>query len=272
MRFTDQIAALMVAIYSSVPVIILAILLGRAYRHGHRVRTIVFGLTLIHETALIAVPGWYACLTGFQLESAIGVTPDQLLSVYGGEALFVTLFGLVLLLSKRTPAGIDAEITGRLNFRERFVLYGLVGGAALLYVGRLFSPVFTPQDIAHHYQIYIKTTVWDSLVDWGITLVQWPGLIAAAMLAANKAMPRTMRILGASTLVGELIFAMLHGLRGGVVWVVSIIAIGGFYESRKRMLVVAGLLTILSIPLFRGSTPPCGTPVWLPRWVPRAWI
>jgi hypothetical protein len=51
-------------------------------------------------------------------------------------------------------------------------------------------------------------------------------------------------------LMGELIFAMLHGFRGGVVWVVSMIAIGGFYQNRKRVLVFAVIMTLLVIPLF----------------------
>jgi hypothetical protein len=130
------------------------------------------------------------------------------------------------------------------------VLYGLVGGAAVLYIGRLFSPVFTPQDVAQHYQVTIQTNLWDSLGSWGITLVQWPGLVAAGLLAADKSTPRPMRLLGAAVLVAELVFAMLHGFRGGLVWVVSLIAIGGLYENRKRILITAGVLTLFLVPLF----------------------
>ncbi len=50
--------------------------------------------------------------------------------------------------------------------------------------------------------------------------------------------------------MAELVFAMLHGFRGGVVWVVSLIAIGGLYENRKRILVTAGVLTLFLVPLF----------------------
>jgi len=250
MPFTDQVSLVFVAICSTIPVVILGLLLSRAYRDGQRVRIIVYGLTFIHETALIAFPGWYSCFTGFQLESGIGVTPDQLLTVYSGEALFITLFGLVLLLSGRRSPGKLREARENRSLSERILLYGLVGGAAILYVGRLFSPVFTPQDVAQHYQITIQANLWDSLVSWAITLVQWPGLVAAALLAADKSTPRLVRLLAASVLTGELVFAMLHGLRGGVVWVVSMIIVGGLYEGRKPVLAIAGLLTLFLVPLF----------------------
>jgi hypothetical protein len=250
MQFTDLVSLVLVAISSTIPVVILGLLLSRAFRDGQRVRMIVYGLTFIHETALIAFPGWYSCLTGFQLEAGIGVTPDQLLTVYGGEALFVTLFGLVLLLSGKRTRAVPHEASIRRSLPELVVLYGLVGGAAILYVGRLFSPVFTPQDVSQHYLVTVKTDIWDTAASWGITLVQWPGLVAAALLAADRSTPRLMRLLGVSVLAGELVFAMLHGFRGGVVWVVSLIAIGGLYENRKRLLVAAGVLTLFVVPLF----------------------
>ena len=209
-------------------------------------RTIVAGLTFIHETALIALPAWYSCFTGFQLEAGIGVTPEQLLTVYAGEALFVLLFTAVLLVT-----GQDKRAARTRGFeKHNGLVNGLVIGAAVLYVGRLFSPVFTPQDVAHHYQIVVKSTIWDSVLDWAMTLVQWPGLAAAALVAADRSAKRLMRIVAASVLGGELVFAMMHGFRGGVVWVVSMIAIGGFYENRKRLLLTAGALTLFLIPLF----------------------
>ena len=55
MQFTDQICAFLVAICATIPVAILGLLLGRAYRDGQRVRIIVYGLTFIHETALVAL-------------------------------------------------------------------------------------------------------------------------------------------------------------------------------------------------------------------------
>jgi hypothetical protein len=250
MPLTDQVSLVLVAICSTIPVAILGLLLSRAYRDGQRVRIIVYGLTFLHETVLIAFPGWYSCFTGFQLEAGIGVTPDQLLTVYSGEALFITLFGLVLLLSGRRPLAKLRETGTNRSLSERVLLYGLVGGAAVLYVGRLFSPVFTPQDIAQHYVITVRTDIWDTAANWGITLVQWPGLVAAALLAADKSSPILVRLLGVSVLTGELVFAMLHGLRGGVVWVVSMIVIGGLYESRKRVLVIAGVFTLFLVPLF----------------------
>jgi hypothetical protein len=250
MQFTDQICAILVAICATIPVAILGLLLGRAYRDGQRVRIIVYGLTFIHETALVALPGWYSCLTAFQLEAAIGVTPEQLVTVYGGEALFVTLFGLVLLLAGKRPRAQRRESSESRSLSERYVLYGLVIAAAILYVGRLFSPVFTAQDVATNYQIVAQTSLWDSAISWAITLIQWPGLVAAALLAADKATPRAMRLLGAAVLLGQLVYAMLHGYRGGVVWVVSMIVIGGFYENRKRLLIAAGALTLFLVPLF----------------------
>lgn len=242
----DAFTTLLIAACATIPVIALGLLLHRTWRTGNRLRTIVIGLTFIHETSLIALPAWYSCFTGFELESGIGVTRDQLLTVYAGEALFVLLFAAVLLLPDRKRRAVRAQA-----LEKHHILIGaLVLGAAILYVGRLFSPVFTAQDVANHYQISIKSNIWDAMLDWGITLVQWPGLVAAAVVASDRSFFRPVRAIACSVLAGELIFAMLHGFRGGIVWVVSMVAIGGYYGGRKRLLLVAGVLTLFLIPLF----------------------
>lgn len=242
----DTFTAFLIAACAAIPVIALGLLLHRSWRTGNRLRTIVIGLTFIHETSLVALPAWYSSFTGFELEAGIGVTPDQLLTVYAGEALFVLLFAAVLLLPGRKPRAARAQSLEK----DHILVSALVIGAAILYVGRLFTPVFTAQDVAHHYQISVKATIWDALIDWGMTLVQWPGLVAAGITAPDRSFSRLVRALGFSVLAGELIFAMLHGLRGGVVWVVSLVAIGGYYGGRKRLLLAAGALTLFLIPLF----------------------
>jgi hypothetical protein len=241
----NELTALLIALCAAVPLAALGLLLGRSLRAKERVRSIVIGLTFLHEFALIALPAWYSCFNGFELEAGIGVTPDQLLTVYAGEALFVLLFAVVLLVSgrKRPQQGQPVE-------KDQVLVYALVIGAAILYVGRLFSPVFTRQDVAEHYQIAIKATFWDALLDWAMTLVQWPGLVAAALVAADRRAPGWMRAIASAVLSGQLVFAMLHGFRGGVVWVVSMIAIGGCYAGRKRLLFSAGALTLFLVPLF----------------------
>jgi hypothetical protein len=242
----DEFTSFLIAVCASIPVLVLGLLLGRYWRAGQRLQTIVIGLTFIHEASLIALPAWYSCFTGFELEAAIGVTPAQLLTVYAGEALFVLLFTAVLLLSA-PPKPLAALQSAE---KDHVLVYALVIGGAILYVGRLFSPVFTAQDAALHYQLAVKTTLSDALLDWTITLIQWPGLVAAAVVAADRSASRWIRILGFLVLGGELIFAMLHGFRGGVVWVVSVIAIGGYYGDRKRLLLCAGALTLFVVPLF----------------------
>ena len=256
----DEITAFLIACCAAIPVISLALVLARAVRSGARIRTVVVGLTLLHETVLVALPGWYSCFTGFQLEAGIGVTAQQLLPVYAGEALFVLLFAVALLFStpaKQSKAPAAGERGGRARGsgpaareHDSVVVYGLLFGAALLYIGRLFSPVFTAQDVAQHYQLSIKTNIWDAILDWAMTLVQWPGLFAAALVSADRRAPRWARALGASVLAAELIFAMLHGFRGGVVWVVSMVAAAGYYAGQKRLLLAAAVLTLFLIPLF----------------------
>jgi hypothetical protein len=242
----DAFTTLLIAACATIPVIALGLLLHRAWRTGNRLRTIVIGLTFIHETSLIALPAWYSCFTGFELEAGIGVTPDQLLTVYAGEALFVLLFAAILLLpGRRKRVGLTQTPE-----KESLLVSALVIGAVILYVGRLFSPVFTAHDVANHYQISVKSNIWDALIDWALTLVQWPGLVAAAIVAADRSFLRPVRALAFSVLAGQLIFAMLHGFRGGIVWVVSMVAIGGYYVGRKRLLFAAGALTLFLIPLF----------------------
>ncbi len=243
----DEFTALLIAACAAIPVAGLGLLLTLCWRAGERLQSIVIGLTLIHETSLVAFPAWYSCFTGFQIEAGIGVTPAQLLTVYAGEALFVLLFTGVLLFSRRGRHGRGAAAALE---KDRPLVYGFAIGAAIFYVGRLFSPVFTAQDVAQHYQIAVKANLWDAMLDWGVTLVQWPGLVAAAMVAADLSAAFWIRAVGFSVLGGQLIFAMLHGFRGGIVWAVSMIAIGGFYAGRKRLLLGAGALTLFIVPLF----------------------
>ena len=51
-----ELTALLIAACASVPVLALGLLLGRAWRAGDRLRTIVIGLTFLHETSLVALP------------------------------------------------------------------------------------------------------------------------------------------------------------------------------------------------------------------------
>ena len=238
-----------VAGLSSISLLLLALLFKSAHKSGRRLRATVLGLTLLHEAILVTYPAWYSGLTGFSLEADVGVTPDQLVRVYAGEALFVTLFAFGLWMQRRPRSRGKGFETKESNFERALMLFLLIGGATT-YVAKLFGPNFGYRDIERHWEILVRVRFWDIVQDWTATLFQWPGLIVAALAINISNLHWAWRAAGWTTLFAQLIYAMLYGLRGGIVYVICLICACGYYAHRKRAIVVCLLLSALLVPLF----------------------
>jgi hypothetical protein len=249
MSLADGASVIAITGLSSVSLFVLALLFRSAHKSGSRLRATVLGLTLLHEAILVAYPAWYSVFTGFSLEAGSGVTAEQLVRVYGGEAIFVLLFGFGLLMRRRIHCK-DKTAETKETPVERAVLVFLLVGAGATYVAKLFEPNLTYRDLERHWEIVVRSGFWEVLWNWTATLFQWPGLIAAALAVNMKGLPWYWRAAAWSTLLAQLIYAMLYGLRGGIVYVILSICACGYYAQRKRAVAICVLLSAILVPLF----------------------
>ena len=240
---------------SLVPLVILALFLIHAHKRRQAVTATVLALTLLHEIVLVAFPACYSALTGFSSAADSHVTADQMLKVYLGEMMYVVFFAFGMILSARRQLSARMTPADRRALDEhRFMTILLIGGA-VTYIGYLLAPSYTPEDISRHWEITVKTGVLENLRSWTDTFFQWPGIIAAAIVVSEKSVSRTWRVLGAVILMAELTCAMLYGLRGGIVYVLCLVAAAGYYTSLKRVLwkgalVCTALAAVVLVPMF----------------------
>ncbi|HYL72965.1 MAG TPA: hypothetical protein VEU96_02115 [Bryobacteraceae bacterium] len=249
MSLADAASVIAVTGLSSVSLVVLALLFRSAHKSGRRLRATVLGLTLLHEAVLVAYPAWYSAFTAFSLEAGSGVTADQLIRVYGGEAIFVLLFSFGLLMQRRTRSKDKTAETKETPVEKALLVFLLVG-AGTTYVAKLFEPNLTYRDLERHWEIVVRSGFWEMVWNWTSTLFQWPGLIAAALAVSIQSLRWYWRAAAWTTLLAQLIYAMLYGLRGGIVYVVLSICACGYYAHRKRAIAVCVLLSTVLVPLF----------------------
>jgi hypothetical protein len=251
MWIDDMGIGFLIVLCTAIPVCVLVALVLCAHCRGQRLRAAVLGVTLIHEIVLTGYPGLYEAITKFRIEKTLEIAPYRLLMVYIGEAVFVILFSFMLSYGGNNP---NRERNRRptsnafLN-RDNIFLSFLVIAAAGLYAGQFLNPTLDYQDLANHYQIANNSTLSAYVIDWGGTVVRWPGLFAAGFVVVNRSVRRIVWIAGVVVLFAELVYSMVNGTRGGVVWVVSAIGMAGYYKHNKRLLVWASILTFALLPL-----------------------
>jgi len=248
-----SLTGLLICILSTVSVCVLARLTWRAHRDGKRLRATVLGLSLIHELALVAYPGWYDAVTGFKAESDLGLRPSRLLVVYFGELLFILLFAGTLFIrdhgTKRCTSFQSKAGLAQQADRDHIFLEVMIVAAFALYVGQFFLPTISYETLETHYQFTPHPGLSSFIVDWGGNFVRWPGLIAAGIGLADRRVRPAIRALALITVVAEIVFSMINGLRGGVVWVASVIALAGYFKYSKKVLAVALAASIGLAPL-----------------------
>ena len=244
---------ILICVFSAIPVCILAALMWRAHRSGKRLRAVVLGLAFVHELVLVTYPGWYDAITEFRAETDLHLAPGQLLIVYFGEMLFVLLFAATLAMnSYRGKLGIKSHHgaeTCRPIERDRIFLTLLVVSALGLYAGQFLMPTINGDALASHYQFKDYGGLSGVLADWGGTLVRWPGLFAAGFVLTDRRRGWPIRLLSSLVLVAEMIYSMINGMRGGIIWVISVVALVGYFKSSKKLLIAASAVTIACAPL-----------------------
>jgi hypothetical protein len=246
-NFFEEIAPEATLALSLVPVALLAILVRKSLRQWSRMVTTVLGLTLVHESVLIVFPLWYSYFTNYHLDRDIMVDEKALFQVYFGEAVFITLFAVsFIFLARRFSRGSapDDSISPDSAVVRILMVFGVI-----MFVSQLLFESYTYDQFSRYYDVVIRSG-WDLILNWVESFILWPALIAAGLVAANPNRSRLLRVLALIILVSYLLFAMVNGFRGRIVWVFTSLAAGAFLKGNRRLLTAAALVSIALVPLF----------------------
>jgi hypothetical protein len=237
---------------SALPVLILAFLFWMSVREGARLRSALFGLSLVHEFLLVCWPVWYSVFADYRLERDIGVSPGQLLTVMLGESIFVGAFALAFSawrLREEPIRFVPATGTDRDESRvDRFFLYLLVFAGLAIHSAPLFSPVEGLAVVTQHAEIAVPSTLGGVLWGWFRGALGFPALVAAAIIVAVPTFPRLMRIIGLSVLLVIAAVGVSSGVRGRVTWVVSLLIVVGLLMNSRRVALFAILALLVFAP------------------------
>jgi len=238
-------------LFSTIPLVVLGILLRAAHRAGSTLRTAIVGATIFHESVLVVFPIWYSVFTGFYLVREIGASPDSLLEIMIGEAIFVVLFASCMSFGvrARTVKQWRTAFSSESNRLERLVIILLGSIGLLINLWRFLTPVESLLESIHHADIIVPKEWWIVLGGWIKGAYEFPSLVAAALLVVGPKIPRLLRFLGATSLSALALQGLSSGVRGRLLWVLSLLVIMGYLLNRKKVIYVAVGVLVLVLPL-----------------------
>ena len=234
-----------------IPPILIALLLSQAKKRRNKVITAVLYATLIHEVCLVTYPILHSIATDFSFEKsmAISISANDLIKVMLGESIYVLMFCLVLILGlgmRKSWRKNETIVSGDSVFIPK-TEYNVLGFLIIL-GGFLFATQL----------LLVGTGIKNNVVKQFYELMTGAffsitPLIASAILITKKQSFRKYPILSTFAiicLISLVINGLLLGLRGRVMWVISFIAIAGYFNSRRKYLIISVLLLVAFIPLF----------------------
>src|SRR3989442_241844 len=231
---------------ASIPLVILGLLFLQALRSGDSVRAAVLGLTLFHESVLVAFPIAYSVATGFVLEGEMTghVGPGTLVRVMLGETLFVTAFalGMLRLDEERSPAPVARPFAAP---GDRALLYLLAGSGVIIYSAQLLGGTETLATATSHADIAVPTSGASLLARWLAGALGFSSLVAATLLMLDPDEPRAGRLMGAVALLLVALEGISGGIRGRATWVISLVMTFGFLKGRRAA--IYGALTLMAV-------------------------
>ena len=237
--------------FSIIPLVVLGILLRAAHRAGSTLRTVIIGATIFHESVLVVFPIWYSVFTDFYLEKEINASPDSLLEIMIGEAIFVVLFGLSMsFVRTRTVKPWNTALSSESNRLERLMVILLGALGLLVNLSGFFTPVGSFQELTRQADITIPQGWWVQLWVWIQVCFRFPALVAAALLVIEPKIPKLFRLLGATSLAALALDGLSSGMRGRLTWIVSLVVIVGYLLNRKKVIYVSVGAVLLVLPLF----------------------
>ena len=234
-----------------VPPILIASLLLLRKGHSNKVITAVLYATLIHEACLVSYPVLHSIVTDFSFEKtmAISISTNDLIKVMSGESIYVLMFCLVLMFGLRMSKSWskNENSVSSDNFIIPKTEYHILGFLTIL-GGFLFGSQLFMLGTGFENSMVAQFYDWATGAFFSIT-----PLIASAIIITKKQSFRKYPILSTFALIcliSIVLIGLFLGLRGRIMWVVSFIAIAGYFNSRKKYLIKSILLLALVLPLF----------------------
>ena len=227
---------------------LIAFAMVRMHYRGHRTLTAVLGLTLFHQVSLVVFPLLYGFANDFAFEARVNLEPERLLRVYLGEALFVAVFVGILILkeSSRGEPVAKEPIAGV----SQDVAMFLIGSGLWLQVSTLLSPHYTVDDILRHADLRDYATWRAVFLDWFGAFVRWPSSAMGALVLADSARPRWLRLAAGGLLLLIVLNSLANGYRGGVMWVACLLLAAAYLKRRRHAAAIAVTVVVLTAPLF----------------------
>lgn len=236
-------------IVSFIPPLILYGALVRAKLRGWKLGSLVIGATLVHEVMLIVFPTLYSVFTDYKLENEMlaRVNEGELLRVMIGESIFVLLF--VLAMFVRLPSiGVRSSQIVSARGAERMeqpIATTLIVIGCLVYLSMLAFPSGADEKSAGgglgQLHFWLKSVFWYTpLVASAYFLTQKGGFRTAPFRTALASLP----------ILSLVLIGVITGVRGRIVWAISLLVVMGIYHGRKKLIAVSLVLSLLMIPLF----------------------
>jgi hypothetical protein len=235
---------LLLVVTSVVPLFILIYTAWLFHSRGWPVCAALLWLTVLHEAVLVVYPIFHSSFTDFELDSVVYAGPSDLLLVMAGEALFVSLFCITLLVGLRISA--TAQDVYHLPEFSTQLLYILVVSELVVSAYNFASPVPDYQ-IAMHHAEYSPTSIMEMLAAWIRGAVERPGIVASSVVVTGVSYSRTLRLAAVAALSLLVLSGLSEGVRGRSTWVVCMLLVMSVIRrSWKPAVVSACILAIVA--------------------------
>lgn len=236
-------------LFALIPPLVLFALLKRTSRSGMRLGAMALGATLIHEVLLIDVPTFYSIAKDFQLENEMVATvhAGDLLRVMIGESVFMLMFAIGMLvrlpsIGIRTGHFVSTVMPERIE-RNLIVTMILIG--CLVYISILLFPSAAGEISSGgpigQLHFWLKAVFWFTPLVVCAFVVTKPGNFRDHTLIA---------ILASVPLISLILIGVSTGVRGRIVWTISLLILGSVYNGRKKLVGVGILLALMLVPIF----------------------
>jgi hypothetical protein len=241
---------------SLIPLGVLGFLVVSDNNKNHRLRTAIFTVTFLHEFILVSFPILHSVFIGFYFEHemAIKVNSIDLLIVMIGEALFVSVFAIGVIVNRSKFINRKYFIRILSSKQERYFLYFLIIVGFFIYIIHFYSPPTTQEEAIAHSEGYYYSGTVTMFFAWFKGFFHFAALVASCLILMKvkneKDFHWIIRILAISVLLLVMLMGLTAGIRGRILWVVSLLGIIGFIREKIWPFYFGAIIITLSIPFF----------------------
>ena len=235
---------------ASVPLAVLGSLFVWSFRRRFLLRTIIVGATFIHELLLIVFPIWYSAFTDFSAEGLMlaQVSSDNLFTVMVGESVFLVTFALAFvfgwprsrLFISQTNVAVSKLRIGQRS--TRLTLNVLIVFGVIFYIQMIMAVLGYSDGLSGS-----RVLVWIGGFFWFTPLVACSVVLLKPKLLFSNPFKFLLAML---PLLALILVGLLGGVRGRLLWVLSLLIIGGFLNKRTAVIWCGLVISICLIPVF----------------------